>query len=64
MIILIISITSLILQCNTQTYYLNLPSNNGNVQLSTIPLSNWTAKAFWDGANYNKTGYFDFLNYI
>ena len=57
--ILIFIIASIVLQCNSKTYYVNLPSSNINkIQLSTVPLSNWTAKAFWDGANYNKTGYF------
>ena len=61
--IFIIVIASIILRCNSQTYYLYLPSKNvGNVQISTVPLSSWTAKAFWDGNNYNNTGYYDFLN--
>ena len=54
---LIILIFFSIVNVNSQYYYINLPSNNiTKIQLSTVSLSSWTAKAYWDGSNYNKTG--------
>ena len=56
---LIILILFSIVNVNSQYYYINLPSNNiTKIQLSYVSLSNWTAKAYWDSSNYNKTGLF------
>jgi len=50
-------LTLFIASVNSQTYYMNLLSNNATkIQLSNVSLSNWTTKAYWNGSNYNNTG--------